>query len=109
MHLSSLAAPTVIAAALVSVAAACPQTTDNAPLPDPRKLVQEAREHQLQVDKVTEAYTYSSLQTVQDIDAKVNITKTETSENEYFFVNQHIIERTNKKHRKPPNEPDQQK
>jgi len=109
MHHRSLTVPTVIAAALVFVAPACPQTAQNAPLPDPRKLVQEVREHQLQVDKVREAYTYSSLQTVQDIDAKGNVTKTETSENENFFVNGHVIERTVKKNGRPLNEHDQQK
>ena len=77
---------TITAFAVVCSATAQPQTAANAPLPDVRKLMQEVHEHQRQVDKVREDYTYSSLQTVQDLDAKGNVTKTETTENEDFFV-----------------------
>ena len=41
----------------------------NAPLPDIRQLMHEVQEHQKQLDKVRENYTYTSLQTVQDIDS----------------------------------------
>lgn len=79
------------------------------PLPDPRTLVLEVQEHQKQVDKLRENYTYTSLQTVQDVDGKGKVTKTETSENEDFFVNGHVIERTVKKNGQPLNDHDQQK
>ena len=99
-----------VAACIFSLApAALGQTPANQPLPDPHKLVLEVQEHQKQVDKLRESYTYSSLQTVQDIDGKGKVTKTETSENEDFFVNGHVIERTIKKNGQPLNPHDEQK
>lgn len=73
----------------------------SAPLPDVRQLMKEVQEHQKQLDKVRESYTYTSMQTVQDLDGKGNITKAETFENEDFFVNGHVIERRVKKNGKP--------
>jgi hypothetical protein len=81
----------------------------NAPLPDIRQLMQEVQEHQRQLDKVREAYTYSSMQTVQDIDGGGHVTKTQTEENEDFFVHGHIIERTVKRDGKPLSDHDEQK
>jgi hypothetical protein len=49
------------------------------------------------------------LQTVQDVDAQGKVTKTETSENEDFFVNGHAIERTVKKNGQPLSGHEQQK
>src|SRR5579871_4367459 len=56
--------------------------TASAPLPDVRQLLHEVQEHQKTLEKVRETYTYSSLQTRQDIDAKGNVTKTESQEGE---------------------------
>jgi hypothetical protein len=81
----------------------------DAPLPDIRQLMQDVQNHQRQLDKVREAYTYTSLQTTQDIDANGQVKKTETEENEDFFVNSHIIERVVKKDGQPLNDHDQQK
>ncbi len=61
----------------------------------------EVQAHQKQLDKVRENYTYTSLQTTQDLDANGQVKKTETTENEDFFVNSHVIERTVKKDGKP--------
>src|ERR1700679_1557525 len=69
----------------------------NAPLPDVHQLMREVAEHQKQLDKVRENYTYTSLQTTQDLDANGKVTKTESTENEDFFVNGHAIERAVKK------------
>jgi hypothetical protein len=82
---------------------------DNAPLPDIRRLMQEVQEHQRQLDKVRETYTYTSMQTVQDIDANGQVKKTETEEHEDFFVSGHVIERTVKKDGQPLSGHDQQK
>jgi hypothetical protein len=82
----------------VSLAA---QQPSNAPLPDMRQLLREVMEHQKQLDKVRENYTYSSFQTVQDVEASGQVKKTETSESEDFFVNGHVIERTVKKNGQP--------
>jgi hypothetical protein len=80
-----------------------------APIPDVRALIEEVRQHQKQLEKVREDYTYSSLQTIQDIDGGGKVTKTESSEGEDFFVNGHVIERTVKKNGQPLNDHDQQK
>ena len=78
----------------------------SAPLPDAQQLMREVANHQKQLDKVRESYTYTSLQTTQDLDANGKITKTESTENEDFFVNGHAIERVVKKNGQPlsPNE-----
>lgn len=91
----------VVAAILLPLSAGFAQAVNNEPLPDPKKLVLEVQEHQKAVDKLRESYTYSSLQTVQDIDGQGKVTKSATSENEDFFVNGHVIERTVKKNGQP--------
>lgn len=79
------------------------------PLPDIRWLIQEVQEHQRQLDKVRESYTYTAMEIGQDIDANGQIKKTETKVSEVFFVNGHIIGRTVKKNVQPLSEHDQQK
>ncbi len=81
----------------------------NPPLPGIRRLIQEVQDHQRQLDKVRESYTYTSMQTTQDIDANGQVKKTETEEHEDFFVNGHVIERTVKKDGQPLSDHDQQK
>jgi hypothetical protein len=79
------------------------------PLPDITQLMREVEAHQKQLEKVRENYTYSSTQTTEDIDANGKVKKTETEEDEDFFVNGHDIERTVKKNGKPLNDHEQQK
>jgi hypothetical protein len=74
---------------------------DGSALPDIRQLMIEVQTHQKQLEKVRENYTYTSLQTTQDIDSNGKVTKTETVEGEDFFVNGHVIERTVKKNGQP--------
>jgi hypothetical protein len=71
--------------------------------------MQEVQDHQKLLEKVRESYTYNSTQTVQDLDSSGKVTKTETSENEDFFVNGHVIERTVKKNGQALSGHDQQK
>jgi hypothetical protein len=85
------------------------QPPANAPLPDVRQLMLEVQAHQKQLDKVRENYTYTSLQTTQDLDANGQVKKTEAEENEDFFVNSHVIERTIKKDGKALDGHDEQK
>jgi len=94
---------------LASAPAAPAQEPANAPLPDIRKLMIEVHQHQRQLDKVRESYTYSSLQVIQDIDGNGQVKKTESQEGEDFFVNGHVIERTVKKNGQPLSDHDQQK
>jgi hypothetical protein len=68
-----------------------------APIPEIRQLIHEVTEHQRQLEKLRETYTYSSTRTVQELDADGQIKKTETQELEAFFVNGHVIERLVKK------------
>ena len=70
-------------------------------LPEIHQLMHEVQDHQKQLDKVRENYTYTSLQTTQDLDSNGQVKKTEVTENEDFFVNSHVIERTVKKDGKP--------
>jgi hypothetical protein len=79
------------------------------PLPDIHQLMHEVQAHQKQLDKVRENYTYTSLQTVQDLDSNGQVKKTESTENEDFFVNSHVIERMIKKDGKPLEGHDEQK
>lgn len=80
-----------------------------APLPDIRQLLLDAQHHQHALDAVRETYTYTSLQTVQDLDSAGHVTKTETTESEDFFVNGHVIERVVKKNGKPLDAHDEEK
>jgi hypothetical protein len=85
------------------------QKPADAPLPDVRQLMLEVQAHQKELDKVRENYTYTSLQTIQDLDSNGQVKKTATTENEDFFVNSHVIERTVKKDGKPLEGHDEQK
>ena len=94
---------------LVLAQAAGGQQPTSAPLPDIRQLMHEVQAHQRQLDKVRESYTYSTLETTQDIDSNAKVTKTESVEQEDFFVNGHVIARTVKKNGQPLSDHDQQK
>jgi len=87
------------------------ETADGAgsPVPGVRKLMSEVVEHQKQLEKIRENYTYRSFFTDDQIDSDGKVQKTETEEREVFFVNTHRIERTVKKNGKPLNDHDQQK
>jgi hypothetical protein len=71
--------------------------------------MKEVHEHQKQLEKVRENYTFTSLQTTQDIDSNGKVTKTETRENEIFYVHGQPIARMVKKDGKPLTEEEQQK
>ncbi len=71
--------------------------------------MREVVEHQKQLEKVRENYTYNSVETVQDIDASGRVKKTETEERNNFFVNSHLIERLVKKDGQPLTGHDEEK
>jgi hypothetical protein len=96
-------------AVFVLSAAALARGQAGAPLPDAHQLMREVAEHQKQLDKVRENYTYTSLQTTQDLDAGGKVTKTESTENDDFFVNSHVIERMVKKNGQPLSANEEQK
>jgi hypothetical protein len=97
------------AALLLPAAAGRAQQAASAPIPDIRALMHEVMDHQKAMEKVRENYTYSSLQTTQDIDGNGQVKKTDSEEGEDFFVNGHVIERTVKKNGKPLDDHGQQK
>jgi hypothetical protein len=90
-------------------AAAAGLPAAQAGLPEIRQLLREAEEHQKELEKVRENYTFSSLHTTQDIDGNGQVKKTETEEEEDFFVNGHMIERTVKKDGRPQSAREDQK
>ena len=94
---------------LLGAQVALGQQNQGKPLPDIRQLMREVQDHQRQLDKVRESYTFSTLETVQDIDSNGNVTKTESVEHEDFFVNTHVIARTVKKNGQPLSDHDAQK
>jgi hypothetical protein len=77
------------------------QQAGQPPLPDIRQLMREVQEHQKQLDRIRENYTFTSYQAVQDIDENGQVKKTESSEYNDFFVNGHVIERKVKSNDKP--------
>ena len=91
----------LIGAVIVPFGSAAGQQTAQAPLPDIRQLMREVQEHQKQLDRIRENYTYTSYQVVQDIDENGQVKKTESSEYNDFFVNGHVIERKVKSNDKP--------
>lgn len=88
---------------------AIPQQPAQAPLPEIHQLMHEVQEHQKQLDKIRENYTFTSYQVVEDIDANGQVKKTEASEYNDFFVNGHLIERKVKENGKPLDAHDDQK
>lgn len=109
MHIRQIAWRISFILSFLPVVPASAQNSTAPPLPDIRQLMREVQDHQRQLDKVRESYTYTSMQTIQDIDANGQVKKTETLENEDFFVNGHVIERNIKKNGQPLSDHDQQK
>jgi len=88
----------ILSAWVFAILAQQPSAPD---LPDIRQLMNEVQEHQKQVEKAREDDTYTALITTQDIDSNGRVTKTESEEDENFFVNSHLIARMVKKDGKP--------
>jgi hypothetical protein len=59
--------------------------------------MQQVHDHQRQVDKVREDYTYVELTETDDVDSSGRVKKTESEEHEVFFVNSHEIRHHTKK------------
>ena len=85
------------------------QAQKDAPLPDVRQLMREVVEHQKHLDKIRENYTYNSSQVTEDLDAAGKVTKNESTDNEDFFVNGHVIERKVKKDGQPLSQHEEEK
>jgi hypothetical protein len=94
---------------LLWTAAVAAQQPAAKPLPEIRQLMSEVREHQKQIEKIRENYTYSDSEVTQELDGKGKVTKTESVDSEIFYVHGHPIERVVKKDGKPLNDHDQKK
>jgi len=81
----------------------------NKPIPDVPTLLQQARAHQKEVDKIRENYTYRQYQQQDELDGNGRVKKTETEEDEVFFVNGKEISRKVKKNGKELSADDQKK
>ncbi len=101
--------PSVFLLLLLLTPLAQAQPAPNTPLPDIRQLMREVEEHQKELDKVRENYTFSSFRTIQDLDSSGHVTKTETQEFEEFFVHGHLIGRMVNKDGQPLSEQEQKK
>jgi hypothetical protein len=106
---SSIFSAAGLSASMLLALPALAQQAANPPLPEIRELMREVQDHQRQLEKVRENYTYTSLQTTQDIDSKGQVKKTETEEFEQFYANGHPIARKMKKNGQPLNDSEAQK
>jgi len=94
---------------LLMIAPVPAQQPANPRLPEVYQLMREVHEHQEQLNNVRDHYTYTSLQTTQNIDGNGQVKSTETVESEDNFVNGHLIERTVKRNGQPLEVHEQQK
>jgi hypothetical protein len=99
----------LIAAILLPALPAQAQQAVGPALPAIPQLMKEVREHQKALDKVRENYTFTRLITVEEMDSKGKVTKTEGQEYEVFFVHGHGIARMVKKDGKPLTDEEQKK
>jgi hypothetical protein len=71
--------------------------------------MREVQEHQKQVEKERENDTYTAVITIQDLDPAGRVTKTESEEDQNFFVNGHLVARMVQKDGQPLSPHDDQK
>lgn len=86
---------------LLPAAQAPSQQTANPPLPAIPDLMRQVEQHQKALEQIVENYTYTSVQTTQELDAGGQVKKTETSEYDVFFVHGVQIDRLVKKNGQP--------
>ena len=96
---------------LCSAAFACgPQDipAKQAAIPDAATLMKQVEEHQRKLDQTRENYTYREIVVIHQLDKNGKLKKTESEEDEVFFVNSHEIDRKVRKDGKDLS-PDEQK
>jgi hypothetical protein len=80
-----------------------------APLPDVPTLMEQVREHQRQMDSIQENYTFRELDVTDTLNKDGSVKKTESEEDEIFYVNTHEVRRQVKKDGKDLTPEQQQK
>ena len=78
-------------------------------IPDVPTLMKQVQEHQRKLDHTRENYTYREIVVIRELDKNGNLKKTESEENEIFFVNTHEIDRKVKKNGKELSPEEQKK
>jgi hypothetical protein len=68
-----------------------------APLPDVPALLEQVRQHQQQLESVRENYTFRELDVTDTLNKDGSVKKTESEEDEIFYVNTHEVRRQVKK------------
>ena len=81
----------------------------NSPPLNLAQILRRVQDHQQQVERMREDYTFQAVQTKQQIDGDGNVKSTESEEREKFFVNGHIIGRLVKRNGQPLSADDQKK
>jgi hypothetical protein len=66
-------------------------------IPDAATLMKQVEDHQRKLDETRENYTYREIVVIHQLDKNGNVKKTESEEDEIFFVNSHEIDRKVKK------------
>jgi hypothetical protein len=79
------------------------------PLPDVPTLLREVEAHQAQMEKARENYTFVERSVTTELNKDGSVKKTETEEDEVFFVNTHEVQRKVKKNGQPLSPDEQQK
>ncbi|HEX5236277.1 MAG TPA: hypothetical protein VFW25_13205 [Silvibacterium sp.] len=80
----------LIGALCCAIACVAQQT---ALIPDAATLLQQVAEHQRQLDNTRENYTWLATTVIRMLDKRGNVKKTESEEDDVFFVNTHEIDR----------------
>jgi hypothetical protein len=83
-------------------------STSQAPIPNVPTLLKQVQDHQRKLDQTRENYTYRQIIVTHELDKNGQVKKTESEEDEVFFVNSHEIDRKVKKNGKDLT-PDEQK
>ena len=98
----------MILCSAVLICAAQNSSTNQASIPDASSLMKQIEDHQRKLDQTRENYTYREIVVTRELDKNGGVKKTETEEDEVFFVNSHEIDRKVRKNGKELS-PDEQK
>jgi hypothetical protein len=100
---------TAIAATLLCIATANSGYAQQAPIPDVPTLMKQVQDHQRKMDEIRENYTYRESIVTHELNKDGSPKKTESEENEVFYVNTHEINRQVKKNGKDLSADEQKK
>jgi hypothetical protein len=82
---------------------------NQAAIPDVPTLLEQVQQHQRKLDQTRENYTYREVVVTHELDKNGNVKKSESEEDDVFFVNSHEIDRKVKKNGKELSADEQKK